>query len=422
MPNIFPSIQNPSPTAMVDPTDLQQVPQASILGSVNGPSRADLALNAAQAKLQSDTPQKYDYSAHSVLGNVGHVLGRVGNIAGDILDPEAASLIPHSDLWNARRLYEDQGNVDTATKNQQESQRESNTVANEQANREAEQPLRDSEVAKNNSAVDAEQHPTWQHLETDQGIFALNPKTNELMPLTYQGKPLQKPAPKPEKPDTPEQQYIDEYQKTHQGASIAEAERHYTLDTQRPPQIAPVMMMVPNANGGATATAVHPGQTIAPGATTTSQFGSENVPTSQQRNAAGRAQLVLQSIPDVLKDLDENKEQLGPGMGRFNDIYSGKVGAPNPQFAGLMSDLKLMGTAVALAHAQGRMSNELLNEFNSMIASPQQSPENIKAVLGKVQNFMERSAQQGKFTPQSAATEGAGKVDYVFKDGKLVKQ
>jgi hypothetical protein len=50
------------------------------------------------------------------------------------------------------------------------------------------------------------------------------------------------------------------------------------------------------------------------------------------------------------------------------------------------------------------MSNELLTEFNSMIASPQQSPENIEAVLGKVQSFMQRASQQGKRPSASGET------------------
>ena len=33
-------------------------------------------------------------------------------------------------------------------------------------------------------------NPALQHLETDQGIFAFNPHTKELTPLTYQGQPL----------------------------------------------------------------------------------------------------------------------------------------------------------------------------------------------------------------------------------------
>jgi hypothetical protein len=166
-----------------------------------------------------------------------------------------------------------------------------------------------------------------------------------------------------------------------------------------------------------------PGKTLPEGFRTISQEGSLNSPTTMQRNSGGRADIVLSAIPDVLNDLHTNAAQLGPGMGRFNDIYSGKIGAPNPQFSGLMADLHLMGTAVALAHAQGRMSNELLSEFNNMIASPQQSPQNIEAVLGKVQNYMQRQSDlgAGKTQPGQAGAAG-GKADYVFKDGKLVKQ
>ncbi len=230
------------------------------------------------------------------------------------------------------------------------------------------------------------------------------------------------------KPDTPEQQYIDEFQKSHPGGTIAQAVRAYTDSTQRPPQM---MMMVPGENGSSTAQLIHPGSTIAPGAQTGTQLGSMSTPTSQQRTSAGRADVVLSSIPDVIQDLNQHGSQLGPGMGRFNDIYSGKIGAPNPEFAGLVADLKLMGTAVALAHAQGRMSNELLNEFNSMIAAPQQSPENIKAVLGKVQNYMTKQSELGhgkpltrsEGAPQEGATKtnGAG-IPIVFKGGKWQAQ
>ena len=43
------------------------------------------------------------------------------------------------------------------------------------------------------------------------------------------------------KPDSPEQQYIDEYMKAHKGGTVAQAERAYSLDTQKPPQA--IMLM-----------------------------------------------------------------------------------------------------------------------------------------------------------------------------------
>src|SRR5215472_3055173 len=108
------------------------------------------------------------------------------------------------------------------------------------------------------------------------------------------------------RPDTPEQQYIDEYQQKHQGASIAEAERQYTLDTQRPPQVAPILMMAPNANGTSTAEVVRPGQTVTPGTTTASGCNSESVTASKQEEAAKKAQAEAHKESQIAQRLAAN--------------------------------------------------------------------------------------------------------------------
>lgn len=201
-----------------------------------------------------------------------------------------------------------------------------------------------------------------------------------------------KPSKEP-KPDTPEQQYIDEYQNMHKGATIGEAERHYTLDTQRPPQVQPIMMMIPNASGGSTATVVRPGTEVAPGAQTAAGLNSANTPTAQMRNTAQRAELVHAMTPELLQNIDANASQLGPVMGHWNDFMQGKVGLDNPNFAQLRADLLLYSSSVALAHAQGRLPENLREEFDHMINSPKQSPENLKAVIGRIDNAMQLNAQ-----------------------------
>lgn len=197
------------------------------------------------------------------------------------------------------------------------------------------------------------------------------------------------------KPDSPEQQYIDEYQKMHKGATIAQAERQYTLDTQRPPQIAPIMMMVPNGNGGSTATVVRPGSNIAPGAQTAAGLNSVNTPTMTQRTAAGRAQTVIEMAPEVLARIDAAAPQMGPVAGRWNEFMQGRVGAPNQQMAELRSDLLMMSSAVALAHAQGRLPENLREEFDRAINAPHQTPANLKGTIQTMIPWLQKVQEQG---------------------------
>lgn len=403
MPNIFPPIQlqQQSPTAMVTPND--QVAAPSVLGSVSSPSAGSVALTGAQNQLQADTPQKYDYSSHGVLGNIGHVLERFGNIAGDVLDPGATSLIPGSDLFKMRQLHQDHALLQQAQENKEAEQRESDSVNNESSNREqkqsefdAEAPGRAADVREKNAQAELAEGGKYQVIPTPQGYIRVNPASGDAQHLTVDGKPVGAPV-------KSEHVQLEIGGKPHTvlvDSTTGNVIHDLGPTGEKPPTVnvnaGAETVNVPDGQGGYTVQRARPGDHIAPGALSASGMSSMNAPTSQQRNAAGRAQQVLDSIPDVLNDLHTNAAQLGPGMGRFNDIYSGKVGAPNPEFAGLVSDLKLLGTSVAIAHAQGRMSNELLNEFNSMIAEPHQDPKNIEAVIGKVQKFMQRSAQQGK--------------------------
>lgn len=282
-----------------------------------------------------------------------------------------------------------------------------------------------SEVTEHNAQAAALLHP---QAKTD----------FEAWQVQNPGKPIeqwlkaQQASKTPPRPDTPEQQYLDEYAKKNPGSSVADAERHYTLDTQRPPQVTPIMVMVPNANGGQTATVIRPGSEVAPGAQTMAGVNAANTPTTQMRNTAQRAELVHSMVPEVISDIDKNADQLGPMMGRWNDFMQGKVGSDNPSFAQLRADLLLMSSSVALAHAQGRLPENLRAEFDHIINSPKQTPENLKATLTEIDKWMSNSqnvmqhgntSQNAPKPVSSGATEGSTKTNssgdtIVFKDGK----
>jgi hypothetical protein len=152
---------------------------------------------------------------------------------------------------------------------------------------------------------------------------------------------------------------------------------------------------VPDGKGGRMVVSLHAGMPLPEGALSLSGQNTLNLPTSTQRTAAGRAATVVAMAPEVLADIDKMAPKMGPIAGRWNDFMQGKVGADDPDFAGLRSDLTMMSTAVALAHAQGRLPENLREEFDHMINAPKQTPENIKSTIQHIMPWMEKMQEQG---------------------------
>lgn len=163
---------------------------------------------------------------------------------------------------------------------------------------------------------------------------------------------------------------------------------------------------------------VEPGQHVPKGAMTASQTGSVNAPTMQMRNVAAQASLVHEQTPMMLSEIDRLKNKLGPAMGRWNEFMQGKVGANDPEFAGLRADLLMYSSAVALMHARGRLPENLREEFDRAINAPKQTPENLKAVINKIDDW---TAKNMKAMGQSQSQQSPPATDIVTvktKDGQ----
>lgn len=195
---------------------------------------------------------------------------------------------------------------------------------------------------------------------------------------------------------------------------------------EKPNQAGMVTLIAPDPNnpGGGIVERVGAGAKITPGSQTTAGFNAMNTPTTNQRTASGRAENVLAMVPEVTSRLDAMKGQIGPEMGRWNEFMQGKVGTSNPQFAALRSDLLMMSSAVALAHAQGRLPENLREEFDNAINAPKQTPENLKATINTMVPWLEQVRDQGERpgTPHASPTNEPQRPanvpeGYVFKDG-----
>lgn len=162
---------------------------------------------------------------------------------------------------------------------------------------------------------------------------------------------------------------------------------------------------------------VEPGGAVPEGALTPTQAGAQNAPTMQQRNVAGQAQLVHEQMPEVIQNIDRMKDKLGPIAGRWNDFMQGKIGTENPDFAALRADLLMMSSAVALMHARGRLPENLREEFDHAINAPKQTADNLKAVLGKIDQWTTKSMQLGGKKAETPTAGAARK--YNRATGKL---
>lgn len=188
---------------------------------------------------------------------------------------------------------------------------------------------------------------------------------------------------------------------------------------EKPNQAGMVTMIVPDPNnpGGGIVQRLGAGSKVAPGAQTAAGVNSMNTPTTNQRTAAGRADTVLQMVPEVTARLDAMRGQVGPEMGRWNEFMQGKVGTNNPEFAALRSDLLMMSSAVALAHAQGRLPENLREEFDHAINAPQQTPENLKATINAMVPWLQKVQQQG----QGPEGRAAGAATPAASEPKVLK-
>jgi hypothetical protein len=220
------------------------------------------------------------------------------------------------------------------------------------------------------------------------------------------------------------QRYLGDNKLTDSAANRLKARKDYEAAGQKPAQPPGVTVMVPNAQGGYDVQRASTGQSVPGNAVTTAGMNTANTPPTQMRQAAAQATLVHQETPRVLASIDKNAAQLGPVAGRWNEFMQGKVGMDNPALADLRADLLMYSSAVALAHARGRLPENLRQEFENAINAPKQTPTNLKATISRIDQWMaDNAASFGGHQATGGAPPGRGPAvgtvegGYRFKGG-----
>lgn len=133
-------------------------------------------------------------------------------------------------------------------------------------------------------------------------------------------------------------------------------------------------------------------------------------------------QQAISTLPGIDRALDETQQvagKLGPVEGRWNDFWQGKVGADDPTFSHYKDEIGMVSSAVTLAHARGRMSNELFEHFQQMFDAGKQSPGNMTQALNVAKEWLTDYAKMGDTPTPNAPAGGLSKFQqYQLSKGR----
>jgi hypothetical protein len=139
--------------------------------------------------------------------------------------------------------------------------------------------------------------------------------------------------------------------------------------------------------------------------------------TSMMKTQKQQAQATLPQIDKALDETEGIASELGPAEGRWNSFWQGTVGVKNPAFTHYKDEIGMVQTAVTLAHARGRMSNQLFDHFVQMFDAGKQAPENMIQALNVAKEWLTTYANMGE--PGSPIGGGTAETPKATGGGKL---
>lgn len=418
MPQSSPQLVTGPKRGQAMTTDGQLAPMGTTMGDQAERSRLlseGSGISQIGGKIENSRLGQAHPLVGKLLGSLAQGAATIGDVGLSAVAPEIAINTPgtayhHDMLLNHadRAVNQDVTNAgkeaQAANENAtaQHTEAETPEVAPNAASTRA---LQGAETAHAEAETTALGSPSLVVHDTEEGPILVNPKTGSAQRVTVDGQPVgSKLNLKESQPVMGADGKPHTYMLDDKGNKVVDLGVHY----ERPITPPGVTMIVPNGQGGGTVERLAPGQTVAPGAQTAAGVNAVNTPTMTQRTAAGRAETVVAMAPEVLGRIDSLAPKMGPLEGRWNEFMQGKIGANDPDFAALRSDLLMMSSAVALAHAQGRLPENLREEFDRAINAPKQTPQNLKATINAMLPWLEKMQQQGK--PNEPEAQPTGNV------------
>ena len=132
-----------------------------------------------------------------------------------------------------------------------------------------------------------------------------------------------------------------------------------------------------------------------------------------RQNITGTTRTMIETAPRVIDlanrvhDLVvQQQATLGPAASRWQEFMAGTVGAPNPEFTALRTDVGLLQTLLMRMHVGARGGTQIMQHFQGLLDSSKQSPENLLSSLGEITSYAKTVAMEG--APDTRPVLGKG--------------
>lgn len=413
-PDIQPQSASPTPPIMPEkpalPTSIMgsKIPEGAMIPQSNEEGKQEyqslmpkIAATPGSADYFRERQEQEDFksahpwgdpiSAHpGTLGKIGHVLGRIGNIAGDVLAPGTTSLIPGSDLNNQAKEVQNERGIRQGVENAGQEATTAHTAAltgevghedpEEQAFTAAQDEI-SPVTGKKNSPLEAFR------AVKQAGQKPTANKAQKAAHITYdQGIPV----------------------------SVTDADQNvYDVnDPKLPPDLKPLVDSATRAHAQRNSEEEQKeGRVAERGASAQARTFAqqEKMHDEKQDDLTAATKSMVEAAPGVLNLskrvrslIEQQKGSLGPASGRWSEFMTGKVGAPNPDFARLRTDVGLLQTKLMRMHVGARGGEVMMQHFKDLIDTSKQSPENLEAALDEIDAYAKETGQQGKQKEVSA--------------------
>jgi hypothetical protein len=323
-------------------------------------------------------------SAHpGVAGKILHGLSVAGNIAGNIVAPGTMALIPGTELHNRELEAQNERGITQGFANQEKEATAAKTTADtdeakartaltHKQTEELGQPKpKEEKWSEFTGWTDTDGTPLMREENSGQVVRAIDKKA----PVGFKQS-----AAKNERPDTPEQQFIDEYQNKHKGATVAQALAAYTSATQKPEHDQRQLIVTPDG----TVMEARPGMKIPQGSKTISGDLAGAKPSADEQRRADLAENLNENL-NTLEDIVSRRPELfGPLAGRWSEL-KGKFGSNDADIAALQVLEHQIGMAQISAHGM-RSAHGIEGAAQSIFNGLHSGPAALKSAIATVRN------------------------------------